>query len=72
MSDMLNLYCWVFGDDSRRVFPIKIAKSETVGDLKEATKDEMKSDAAAHSLSLEGEQDIDIDDLMEGFNSCRQ
>jgi hypothetical protein len=39
MSDMLNLTCWLLGDDPRRVFPVKIAKSETVGGLKEAIKE---------------------------------
>lgn len=34
MSTMLNLNCWVLGDDPRLVLPIKIAKSETVGGLK--------------------------------------
>jgi hypothetical protein len=38
MSDMLNLNCWLLGDNPRRVFPVKIAKSETVGGLKEAIK----------------------------------
>ena len=36
MSDMLNLNCWVLGDDPQRVFSVKIAKSETVDALKKA------------------------------------
>jgi hypothetical protein len=55
MSDMLNLNCGVLGDDPLRphfVFPIKIAKSETVGGLKKAIKDETKQDANAHTLYL--------------------
>ena len=52
MSDMLDLYCWALGDDPLLAFPIKIAKSETVGGLKDAIKDKMMSDAAAHTLYL--------------------
>lgn len=55
MSDMLNLNCWVLGDDPQRVFPVKIASSETVGGLKDAIKDKMKPEfdhAAANSLIL--------------------
>jgi hypothetical protein len=43
MSDMLNLNCWVLGDDPRRVFPVKIAGSETVGGLKKAIKEDPSS-----------------------------
>jgi hypothetical protein len=39
MSDVLNLNCWLLGDDPRRVFSVKIAKSETVDDLKKAIKE---------------------------------
>jgi len=35
MSDMLNLNCWVLGDDPQRIFSVKIAKSETGRWLKE-------------------------------------
>ncbi|KIM72350.1 hypothetical protein PILCRDRAFT_93498 [Piloderma croceum F 1598] len=40
MSDMLNLNCWLLGDDPRRVFPVEIAKTKTVGGLKKAIKGE--------------------------------
>ena len=42
MSNVLELNCWILGDDSRRVFPVKISSSETVGYLKKAIKDEKK------------------------------
>ena len=67
MSDMLDLYCWALGDDPLLAFPIKIAKSETVGGLKKAIKDEMMSDAAAHTLYLWKVSKIlhvNIDDLI--------
>jgi hypothetical protein len=40
MSDMLNLNCWLLGDDPRRVIPVEIAKTKTVGGLKKAIKGE--------------------------------
>ena len=42
MSTVLELNCWILGDEPRRVFPVKIASSETVGHLKEAIKDKKK------------------------------
>ena len=39
-SDMLNLNCWVLGDDPQRIFSLKIAKSETVDALKKAIMDD--------------------------------
>lgn len=44
MSDTLELNCWVLSDDDdpRRIFPVKIAKNETVGTLKKAIKAEKK------------------------------
>lgn len=42
MPDTLNLMGWVLGDDPQRIFPVKIANSETVGALKKAIKDEKK------------------------------
>jgi hypothetical protein len=55
MSNILELNCWVLGDAPRRVFPVKIASSETVGYLKKAIKGEKKNvfnDADADSLNL--------------------
>ena len=43
MSDMLNLNCWVLGDDPERVFSVKIAKSETVDALKDAIKEKKQN-----------------------------
>lgn len=52
MSDILNLNCWVLGNDPHGVFPLNVTKFETVGGLKKAIKEEIKSDAAAHTLNL--------------------
>ena len=42
MSLPLELNCIVFGDDSRRIFPIEINGTKKVGDLKELMKDKKK------------------------------
>jgi hypothetical protein len=42
MSNILELNCWVLGDDARSVFPVEVANSKTVGTLKKAIKDEME------------------------------
>ena len=42
-----TLNCLVLGDDTSHIFPIKIAKSNTVGDLREVTK-EKKSHTFQH------------------------
>jgi hypothetical protein len=52
---MLDLYCWALDDDPLLAFPIKIAKSETVGGLKDAIKDKKKPEfdhVAADRLNL--------------------
>ncbi|KAM6492770.1 hypothetical protein JOM56_012494, partial [Amanita muscaria] len=36
------LYCWVLGEESGRIFPVEIASTKTVGNLKEAIKDKRK------------------------------
>ena len=38
----LELFCFIHGDDPRHVFPVKIARTESVGTLKKAIKDEKK------------------------------
>jgi hypothetical protein len=43
MSDILNLNCWIVGDDPRRTFPVDIAKTKMVGHLKDAIKDKKKN-----------------------------
>ena len=40
MSSTLNINCLVLGDDASRTFPIKIAKSDTVGSLRKLIKEE--------------------------------
>jgi hypothetical protein len=52
---ILELNCFVHGDDPHHVFPIKIARTDTVGTLKEAIKDknpESFHDVDARSLHL--------------------
>jgi hypothetical protein len=43
MSDMLNLNCWLLGDDPRRIFSVEIAKTKTVDGLKKAIKEDPSS-----------------------------
>jgi hypothetical protein len=55
MSNILELNCWILGDDPRRVFPVEVESSKTVGTLKKAIKDEVKhsfGDLYAKSLDL--------------------
>jgi hypothetical protein len=55
MSNLLELNCWVIGDEPHSVFPAKIASSETVGTLRKAILPEMEnsgSDLVAKSLVL--------------------
>jgi len=40
---MLNLNCWVIGDDPKRVFSVEIAKTKTVAALKKAIKEDPSS-----------------------------
>ena len=37
-AGILKLNCWVLGDEMRRVFPVEIAETESVGILKDAIK----------------------------------
>jgi len=51
----LNLNCFVYGDEPGRIFPIQIAQTKTVGDLRKAIKDEKKNafrDVDADRLDL--------------------
>jgi len=56
MSNILELNCWVLGDDSRSVFPVEVASSKTVGYMRKAAiLPEMEnscSDFVAKSLML--------------------
>jgi len=55
MSRILELYCWVLGDQADRVFPVKIAGTESVGNLKDAIKEKKKpalEHITADSLTL--------------------
>ena len=40
MSNTLRLFCLVRGEAARRAFPVKIASSDTVGELKKLIKEE--------------------------------
>ena len=55
MSNILELNCWVIGDEPLSIFPVKIASSETVGYMRKAILPEMEnscSDLVAKSLVL--------------------
>ena len=39
-TNILELKCWVLGDPSNRIFPVKIAANESVGSLKEGIMEE--------------------------------
>jgi hypothetical protein len=43
MSDEMNLWCWVQGDELDRVFPVSIKHSATIGHLKKAIRAEKPS-----------------------------
>ena len=42
MATPLKLNCWVLGEDSTRIFPVKVDRDENVGALKKAIKEEKK------------------------------
>jgi hypothetical protein len=42
MSTVLELNCWILGNEPRRIFPVEVPSSKTVGHLKEAIKDKKK------------------------------
>ena len=55
MSNILELNCWVIGDEPHGVFPVKIASSEMVGYMRKAILPEMEKscdDLVAKSLML--------------------
>ena len=54
MSTVVNLNCWVQGDDIDRIFPVEIAPTKTVGALKDVIKEKKK-----HAF-----RDIDADILV--------
>jgi hypothetical protein len=54
ISDMLQLWCWVEGDDHKHTFPIEIMGSKTVSELKDAIKKKKE-----HTF-----QEVDADTLM--------
>ena len=60
MSDPLEFYCWILGDAPHRVFPVKIASSETVAYLQKAIKNEKKN--------LFGDLDANLLDLWKASN----
>ena len=55
MSNILELNCWIIGDEPHNMFPVKIASSETVGCMRKGILREMESscdDLVAKSLML--------------------
>ncbi|KAG2335302.1 hypothetical protein BDR05DRAFT_624489 [Suillus weaverae] len=54
-SEPLHLNCIVFGDDPTHIFPVSVAQTRTVGDLRKVIKEEKKRafrDVDADSLKL--------------------
>ena len=52
---ILELNCWILGEDVNRVFPVKIQTTESVGALRKAIKEEKKPEfdhVPADSLKL--------------------
>src|SRR6266550_5347518 len=41
-SKLLQLNCWVLGEDPNRIFPVMIERTASVGALKDAIKDEKR------------------------------
>jgi hypothetical protein len=55
MSNILELNCWLIGDEPRSIFPVKLASSKTVGYMRAAILPKMEnlcSDNVAKSLML--------------------
>jgi hypothetical protein len=55
MSSLRRLFYWVQGDDPARRFPVNIASTDTVGDLREMIKKKKEpefDDVPADSLEL--------------------
>jgi hypothetical protein len=38
LDDTILIHCWVFGDDPRHVFPVRIEAHRTIGELKDVIK----------------------------------
>ena len=60
MSNILELNCWVIGDNPRHVIPVEVPSSKTIGYLKKEIKNEIEHSFAdlrfdAKSLDLESE-----------------
>ena len=55
MSNILELNCWVIGDEPHSIFPVEVASSKTVGYMREVILPKMEnscSDLVAKSLML--------------------
>ncbi|KAG1891723.1 uncharacterized protein F5891DRAFT_1197488 [Suillus fuscotomentosus] len=68
MSESLCLNCFTLGDDPRpnNIFPVHIAQTQNVGDLKEVIKDKKKPEfdhIAAHRLEL-WQVDLPVDETI--------
>src|ERR1700733_7835490 len=48
----LRLNCLVFGEDRTRIFPVHIEETDSVGDLKNSIKDELRLNFASRTLDL--------------------
>ena len=55
LSGALLLFCWVKGDDPNQTFALRIASTQTIGDLKNAIKGKKQSkfrDVGADTLKI--------------------
>ena len=55
LSGALLLFCWVKGDDPNQTFALRIASTQTIGDLKNAIKGKKQSkfrDVDADTLKI--------------------
>ena len=69
MSDFATLFCLVYGQPSKRAFPVKIERGESVGVLQELVKEKKKptlDHVPADALDLWQVSILQVDD--EGLN----
>lgn len=56
MRTDIKLFCWIHGDGPKRIFPVVVSASDTIGDLKIAVRSEIPEEQSegivAKSLRL--------------------
>ncbi|KIM71660.1 hypothetical protein PILCRDRAFT_93764 [Piloderma croceum F 1598] len=58
MSDPLEFYCWILGDNPHHVFLVKVASSDTVAHLQKTIKNKKSSDILKVNINLVIESDL--------------